>query len=82
MSDQPSTASDDKKKRQAYSAATTRLRKENPTLWNEVLADEYRKAGIEWKPRLTEEEKAKQQIAELLAAHPSLLSEFTESHTH
>lgn len=67
-------------KRKAYSRATTRLRNENPTLWNEVLKDEYAKVGIEWEPKPTEEQKAKAQIEALLAAHPELRTQIIHNH--
>lgn len=71
MSDQPSST-DNKVKQQAYSKAQTRLRQENPDLWNKVLGEEYQKVGIDWKPKPTEEEKAQAEVERLLAAHPNL----------
>lgn len=64
-------------KSKAYSRATTRLRTENPDLWNTVLGEEYRKVGIDWTPKPTEAQKAKRQIDDLLARHPELLAEIT-----
>jgi hypothetical protein len=67
-------------KRKAYSAATTRFRKENPSEWNRVLKDEYAKVGIEWNPKPTEEERAAAEIERLLAEHPDLRTKFTHGH--
>ena len=70
--DAAETTADNKKK--AYSKATTRLRAENPALWNAILKDEYAKVGIDWDPRPTDEEKAAAEIERLLATHPNLRS--------
>ena len=59
-------------RREAYSAAQTRLREEFKSDYNRIMAEEMRKRGIDWSPRLTEEEKAAKQVADLLAQFPSL----------
>lgn len=59
-------------RREAYSAAQTRLREENRDAYNRIMAEEMRARGIDWAPRLTEEEKAAKQVADLLAQYPSL----------
>ena len=74
------TETEGDKKKRAYSKATTRLRAENPALWNAVLKDEYAKVGINWDPKPTEEEKAKAQIESLLQAHPDLRSVLAHGH--
>lgn len=59
-------------RREAYSAAQTRLREENRDAYNRIMAEEMQARGIDWAPRLTEEEKAAKQVADLLAQYPSL----------
>lgn len=63
-------------KREAHSRATTRLRNEYRTRLNEITKEEMKARGIDWSPKPTEEEKAAAQVAELLAAHPSLRDQF------
>lgn len=67
--DTPDTAA---LRREAYSAAQTRLREENRDAYNRIMAEEMQARGIDWAPRLTEEEKAAKQVADLLAQYPSL----------
>lgn len=63
-------------KREAHSRATTRLRNEYRVRLNEITKEEMKARGIDWNPKPTEEEKAAAQVAELLAAHPSLRDQF------
>jgi hypothetical protein len=63
-------------KREAYSAATTRLRDEFRQRFNELLIEEMGKRGVNWSPRPTEEQKAEQEVADLLARFPELREKF------
>lgn len=65
-------------KRAAYSKATTRLRDAHRDEFNDLLKEEMASAGIEWSPRPTEEQKAEQEIAELLTKFPELKNRFAE----
>jgi hypothetical protein len=59
-------------KREAYGAATTRLREQHRDDFNALLVEENANRGIDWKPKPTEEQKAAEQFAQLLAAYPEL----------
>jgi hypothetical protein len=69
-----STTSDDKatKQRKAYGLAQTRLREAHREEFNAFMAEEAKALGIEWKPKPTDEEKAKAELDKILAAHPGL----------
>lgn len=58
----------------AYSAASARLREEHRKQFDALYVEEAAKLGVEYKPKPTEEEKAEQQLRELLAQHPNLRS--------
>jgi hypothetical protein len=58
--------------RKAYGAASKRLREAHRAEFNQFMAEESKALGYEWKPKPTDEEKAAEQLAALLAAHPSL----------
>lgn len=58
--------------RKAYGAAQKRLREAHRSEFNKFMAEESKALGFEWKPKPTDEEKAAEQLAALLAAHPSL----------
>jgi hypothetical protein len=74
------TAKDDKAlKREAYGAATSKLRDKYRDEFNELMAEEARARSIEWSPRLSEVEKAERQIADLLALHPELAARFSDA---
>jgi hypothetical protein len=62
----------DKAKREAYSAATTRLRDAHREDFNTFLVDENQKRGITWSPRKTDEEKAAETLAKILKDYPDL----------
>jgi hypothetical protein len=64
------------KKSAAYTAALAALREGHRDEFNQHLQAEYEKAGLEFKPRLTPAEKAKQEIEALLAKHPDLRDTF------
>jgi ABC-type branched-subunit amino acid transport system ATPase component len=59
-------------KREAYGAATTRLREQHRDDFNTLLVEENRNRGIDWKPKPTEEQKAAEQFAQLFATYPEL----------
>ena len=63
-------------KREAYGAATTRLREQRRDDFNALLVEENASRGIDWKPKPTEEQKAAEQFAQLLAAYPNLATKF------
>lgn len=65
--------------RQAYGAATARLRDAYRAEFNKLYAEEAAARNVEWKPRPTEEEKAEAQLAALLAAHPNLREKVVQS---
>lgn len=62
--------------REAYGAAMSRLRKAYPDEFNVLRMEEAKKRGLEWKPKPSEKEKARQQLALLLRDYPELVSEF------
>jgi hypothetical protein len=61
---------------QAYNRALRRLREAHNDTWQALLEEAYREAGIDYKPRLTPEQKAKRQIDSLLAEFPHLATEY------
>jgi hypothetical protein len=62
-------------RREAYSAAERRLREENKDRFDALVQEEATARGVTYQRRLTEEEKARQKLQELLAAHPGLAAE-------
>lgn len=75
------TTTDEKQKRQrkAYTQATARLRENRRAEFDNYLAEESEKLGVEYKRRLTPEEKARRQMAELLQQYPGLADEVSEN---
>lgn len=65
------------KLRQAYSAATTRLREEHRDEFDTLYSQEAQDRGVDYTPRLTPEQKAAQEMAELLEKFPNLREQFT-----
>jgi hypothetical protein len=61
---------------QAYNVASQTLREENRDRFNELYASEAASRGVEWTPRLSPEEKAAQQMEQLLLEFPSLRDRF------
>lgn len=55
--------------RAAYNAATTTLRNNNREEFNQYMLEETAKRGLEWQPRLSPAEKARQDIARLAKEH-------------
>jgi hypothetical protein len=64
-------------KREAYGAATTRLRERHRDDFNTLLVEENASRGIDWKPKPTEEQKAAEQFAQLLQQYPHLADKIT-----
>lgn len=64
--------------REAYSAATTRLRDENPTRFQELRVEEAKQRGVDYTPPKTKEERAAEQLDALLNEHPNLRDRFTQ----
>lgn len=62
----------------AYGAAVKRLREGHRDEFNAMVAEEMKARGVDWRPRLTPEEKAAKQIKQLLAEHPDLAAQFSE----
>lgn len=60
------------KVRSAYSKATTRLREAHKEEFNTLMAAEAKALGVEWKPRLSAEEKKRAALREAIAADPEL----------
>jgi len=64
----------------AYTEATRRLREQHKKEFDSLRTQVMTELGFpDWTPPLTAEEKAEQQMAELLAAHPSLIDKITGS---
>jgi hypothetical protein len=73
----PADATDEQKDRQrllrqAYGAATTRLREQYRDEFDRLYAQEAQALGIEYKPRPTAEQKAAEQMRALLEEYPHL----------
>jgi hypothetical protein len=56
----------------AYNAANGRLRDAHRDEFNSYYAEEAKKRGQEWEPKLTPEQKAQQQVTDLFAEFPAL----------
>lgn len=76
-------------KSEARTAALRRLREAHAEEYNTYLGEEMGARGIEWTPRLTDEQKAAKQVADLLSQYPELKAQFVEpekvavpSHAH
>jgi hypothetical protein len=70
--------------RAAYGAATQRLRRNHREEFHALYAKEAKDRGLEWSPRLNEEERALKELRALVAAHPFLmdrLGDFTPEPT-
>lgn len=62
--------------RQAYGAATQRLREQHRDDFNKLYAEEAKQRGVEWTPKKSPEEKAREQLEALFAEHPHLREEY------
>lgn len=56
----------------ASRAADKRLREAHLDEYNKYKSEEAKARGIEWSPRLTDEQKAEKQYADLIAKYPHL----------
>lgn len=56
----------------ARQAATTRLLDAHRDEFNTYMAEEAKSRGVEWKRKLTSEERAEKELEALLAANPGL----------
>lgn len=63
-------------KNSLYGKALQQLRNEHADEFVGIVEDLFAAYGLTYRRRLTDEQKAEQQIATLLAAHPNLASKF------
>lgn len=61
-----------RKLRQAYSTATTRLREQYRTEFDDLYSQEAEALGVDYTPRPTAEQKAEQELTALLEQFPHL----------
>ena len=71
-----SAQTDEQKRREAYSAATARLRDSRKDEFRALVLEEAAKRGVTYEFRKTAEERAREQVQALLAQHPNLAVEF------
>jgi hypothetical protein len=67
-------------KGQAWTAAARLLREKYQVEWLTLLRQEYAERGLEWNPRKSQEEKDREQLAELIAKYPDLVTELAAKH--
>lgn len=72
--DQPATR--DQLLSRAYSASQRDLREAHPEEFNKYMEKHTAALGIDWKPKLTEEQRAEQEFQRLLEANPWLRAKF------
>lgn len=65
--------------RSAYGSATRVLRENHRDEFDGLYQREAKALGVEYTPRLSAEQRALQQIEALLAEHPSLRTQFSDS---
>ena len=65
------------KRRKAYGEATTALREQHRQDFESLYEAACKKHGVPYQRRLSDEEKARVQIEELLAEHPGLREQFS-----
>ncbi len=63
--------------RKAYGSATARLREQYRAEFDSLYAQEAKALGVDHTPRLTPEQKAEKELADLLDRHPHLRSKLT-----
>jgi hypothetical protein len=63
----------DKRLQKAYTAATQALREIHRDEFNDLYSVHAEKHGVEWKPRLSAEQKAEQEFDRLLRDFPHLV---------
>ena len=69
------TKDDEKARAAARSTAASRLRDAHRSEYDQILQEEMSARGIDWTPRPSKEEKARQQVKNLLAEYPGLLDD-------
>lgn len=72
---EPTTQTEDERGkllRKAYGEATAALRESNREEFDRLYAEKAKALGVDYTPKPTAEQKAEQQLKELLAAHPHL----------
>ncbi len=70
--------SKDSLQREAYGAATKRIREDNRDTFNLYMQEEMKARGLDWTPKPTAEQKAEAQLQALLAEHPGLADNLAE----
>jgi len=65
----------DKRLQKAYTAATQALREAHRDEFHTLYSKHAEEQGVEWSPRLTAEQKAKQEFDRLVRDYPSLLDQ-------
>lgn len=63
----------DRRLGKAYTAATQALRAAHRDEFNALYSQHAEEQGVEWKPRLSAEQKAEQEFDALVSAYPHLL---------
>lgn len=63
--------------REAYGKAMSRLRDAHPEEFNVLRTEEAKARGLDWKPKPSEKDKARETLARILADHPELAEAFT-----
>lgn len=64
--------------REAYGKAMSRLRDARQEEFNKYRTEEAKLRGLDWSPKPTEAEKAREQLALILRDYPHLADEFTQ----
>ena len=72
MAAEPDSPERKEKLRKAYGTATQRLRENHRDEFNTLYSEAAAELGEEWSPRLTDEQKAEAQFADLLTNYPAL----------
>lgn len=76
MTDTPDAKAErDTKMRKAYGSATTLLREKHKDEFQLLHQQEAQKLGLDWTPRKSKEQKAREQVNKLLTENPSLRDE-------
>jgi hypothetical protein len=68
----------DRRLQKAYTAATQELREAHRDEFNDLYSKHAADQGVEWKPRLTPEQKAEQEFERLLQDFPHLMDRFPQ----
>lgn len=77
-SPEPEVSEKDKREnalRKAYTQATTDLRTKHQSEFNELMKLHAKAAGYDWEPKKTAEDRAREQVAEILEKFPKLAEE-------